>query len=86
LIELNLAKKINRSFLTYIGHFARRTDSLQLLIIEGKVEGKHPRGRSPKRWMDHMKDLIGQGLHQAVNMAQNRTEWQNTINTATGAS
>lgn len=85
-IRLNLSKKINRSFLTYIGHIARRTDSLHLLIVEGKVEGKRPRGRSPKRWVDQTKDLIGQSLHQTVNMAQNRMEWQNTINAATRAS
>lgn len=84
--QLSLSKKINRCFLTYIGHIARRTDSLQLLIVEGKVEGKRPRGRSPKRWVDQTKDLIGQGLHETVSMAQNRADWHNTIKTATGTS
>jgi len=43
-----LLNRINRMYLQYLGHIARRSGTMERLIIEGKIEGKRSRGRSRK--------------------------------------
>jgi len=47
--------------------------------VEGKINGKRPRGRSPTRWVDKTKEIIGHGLQEASLAAQDRAGWRNTI-------
>ncbi|CAG9827019.1 unnamed protein product [Diabrotica balteata] len=79
-IKDRLLKKVNQAYLTYFGHIARRTGTMELLVVEGKVEGRRPRGRSPIRWVDQMKSLVGKSLHEAVHTAQDRSQWRQQTN------
>lgn len=45
----NYHKVIN---LRYFGHISRRTNGLEKIIVEEKINGKRPRGMSPTRWMN----------------------------------
>ena len=63
-VNTRLSTKINQSYLRYFGHISRRTDGLEKIIIEGKINGKRPRGRSPTRWVDQTKEIIGHGLQE----------------------
>ena len=38
--------------LQYFGHLMRRTDSLEKILMLGKIEGKRRRGRQRMRWLD----------------------------------
>lgn len=78
-ITTRLSTRINQSYLRYFGHISRRTNGLEKLIVEGKINGKRPRGRSPTRWVDQTKDMIGHGLHEASLAAQDREGWRTTI-------
>ena len=36
----------------YFGHLMRRTDSLERILMLGKIEGRRRRGRQRMRWLD----------------------------------
>ena len=38
--------------LQYFGHLMRRTDSLEKILMLGKIEGKRRRGQQRMRWLD----------------------------------
>jgi len=64
-VTTRLSTRKNQSYLRYFGHISRRTNGLEKLIVEGKINGKQPRGRSPTRWVDQTKGIIGHGLQEA---------------------
>ncbi|XP_011685474.1 PREDICTED: uncharacterized protein LOC105448526 [Wasmannia auropunctata] len=46
-----------RKRILYFGHVVRRGDeNLEKLVLTGSVESKRPRGRSPSRWADQIKE------------------------------
>jgi len=57
--ELSITDRLStlcrRRILRYFGHITRREhNNLDMLIVQGKVEGRRPRGRSPSRWIDFL--------------------------------
>ena len=42
--------------LQYFGHLMRRTDSLEKILILGKIEGRRIRGGQRMRWLDGITD------------------------------
>jgi len=51
---------------------------MERLIVEGKVERKHPRGRSPTKW-DQVNRIMNKSFHEAEQLAQEREIWQELI-------
>lgn len=86
--ELNIQDRLSticrRRILQYFGHITRRDkDNLEKLIVQGKVEGRRPRGRSPLRWLDQVKEFTGHTLQSNLRAAEDRQQWKNTINKCT---
>ena len=48
--------------LQYFGHLMRRTDSLEKILMLGKIEGQRRRGRQRMRWLDGITDSMDTGL------------------------
>ena len=48
--------------LQYFGHLMRRADSLEKILILGKIEGRRRRGRQMMRWLDGITDSMDMGL------------------------
>ena len=44
--------------LQYFGHLMRRTDSLEKILMLGKIESKRKRGRQKLRWLDGITDSM----------------------------
>ena len=44
--------------LQYFGHLMRRTDSLEMTLMLGKIEGRRKRGQQRMRWLDGITDLM----------------------------
>ena len=65
---LNLMK---RQKLKYFGHTLRH-DSLEKLIMQGRVEGSRRRGRPRRRWMDDVVEWLEMGAEEAVRLAADR--------------
>lgn len=66
--------------LRYFGHVARRdTNNLERLMVTGKIEGKRPRGRSPKRWSDQITEELKMPVSDALHQATERDRWRQLV-------
>ena len=50
--------------LQYFGHLMQRTDSLEKILMLGKIEGERRRGRQEMRWLDGITDLMDVSLSE----------------------
>ena len=48
--------------LQYFGHLMRRADSLEKILMLGKIEGRRKRGRQSIRWLDGVNDSMEMSL------------------------
>ena len=48
--------------LQYFGHLMRRADSLEKILMLGKIEGGRRRGQQRMRWLDGITDSTDMGL------------------------
>ena len=46
----------------YFGHLMWRADSLEKILMLGKIEGRKRRGRQKMRWLDGITDSMDMGL------------------------
>ena len=44
------------------GHLMQRTDSLEKILMLGKIEGRRRRGRQRMRWLDGITDVMDMSL------------------------
>ena len=66
-----LLSNIQKRKTKYFGHIKRRKNILTT-ALEGKLEGKRPRGRPRNTWMTDIKEWMGQTAYACTNQAAAR--------------
>ena len=61
-LEYSLKGLILKVKLQFIGHLTRRADSLEKILMLGKIEGRRRRGRQRMRWLDGIIDSMDMSL------------------------
>ncbi|CAH2260556.1 jg18261 [Pararge aegeria aegeria] len=75
-ITQRLSSIVQARILTFFGHVSRRdNDSIERLVVQGRIEGSRSRGRSPMRWADQIKAAVAVPLHECAIKAAAREEW-----------
>uniref|UniRef100_A0A803T8A9 Reverse transcriptase domain-containing protein n=1 Tax=Anolis carolinensis TaxID=28377 RepID=A0A803T8A9_ANOCA len=62
--DCSLEGRILEAKLKYFGHIMRRQESLEKIMMLGKMKGKRKRGRPRARWMDGILEVTGSTLKE----------------------
>ena len=73
--SLKLMKIIKKWKCEYFGHFVRRPNSIQRLLLETRIDGKRGRGRPRTMWMDNI-NWLNLSYKEWIGNAENREKWR----------
>ena len=68
--------------LKYFGHKSRH-ESLEILLLQGRVEGRRTRGRPRRKWTNDISDCLGMSVGEATRLVEDRTGYRRRVWTAT---
>ena len=73
---------VKRRKLQFFGHVTR-AGNLSTHILEGRIDGRRPRGRPKRRWMDDIKEWTGRSGAACTRTARDRRSWRDVVRSST---
>jgi hypothetical protein len=85
--ELDVSRKLLKSVmerkLSYFGHVMRRSgECLEKMIMQGCIEGRLPRGRPARTWIDDIMETTGCSLSHLIRKTEKRDDWRELVHSA----
>ena len=77
--EYSLEELMLKLKLQYFDHLMGRADSLEKILMLGKIEGKRRRGQQRMRWLDSITDSMDMNLSKLLKTVEDRGAWHAAV-------